>query len=82
MENKPPMKLMVGIPPIKMVMNGAWFVTLLYQHYIYITHSNSYGRYVVFKYIHIIVRTLRFQQRLQRKIPELNGGFKRKINYK
>ena len=25
--------LMVGIPPIKMVMNGEWFMTLLYQHY-------------------------------------------------
>ena len=24
---------MVGIPPIKMVMNGGWFMTLLYQHY-------------------------------------------------
>ena len=25
---------MVGIPPIKMVMNGGWFMALLYQHYI------------------------------------------------
>ena len=24
---------MVGIPPVKMVMNGGWFMTLLYQHY-------------------------------------------------
>ena len=29
----PPINLMVGIPPIKMVMNGAWFMALLYQHY-------------------------------------------------
>ena len=28
----PPIKLMVGIPPIKMV-NGGWFMALLYQHY-------------------------------------------------
>ena len=28
----PPIKLMVGIPPI-MVMNGGWFMALLYQHY-------------------------------------------------
>ena len=31
--DKPPMKLMVGIPPIKMVMTGGWFMTLLYQQY-------------------------------------------------
>ena len=24
--------LMVGIPPVKMVMNGGWLLTLLYQH--------------------------------------------------
>ena len=27
----PPIKLMVGIPPIFLVMNGGWFMTLLYQ---------------------------------------------------
>ena len=32
----PPVKLMVNIPPIKMVMNGGWFMTLLYQHYMII----------------------------------------------
>ena len=29
----PPIKLMVGLYHIKMVMNGGWFMALLYQHY-------------------------------------------------
>ena len=29
----PPMKLMLGIQAIKMVMNGGWFMTLLYPYY-------------------------------------------------
>ena len=28
----PPMKLMVNIPPMNMVMNGGWFMALLYPH--------------------------------------------------
>ena len=32
----PPIKLMVGIPPTKIVMNGGWFMTLLCQHDVYI----------------------------------------------
>ena len=31
--HKPPMNFMVGIPPVDMVMNGGWFMILLYQHY-------------------------------------------------
>ena len=27
--------LMVGIPPIEMVMNGGWFMKLLYQPYMF-----------------------------------------------
>ena len=30
--HKPPIKLMVNIPPTKVVMNGGWCVKLLYQH--------------------------------------------------
>ena len=33
---------MVGIPPIKMVMNGGWFMALLYQHEISCTNIVLY----------------------------------------
>ena len=32
---------MVGIPPIKTVMNGGWFMTLLYQHYTLLIHAHE-----------------------------------------